>query len=158
VIATDSLAQAGTEKARAVEALSRVKPERLLRAVSEVLNARAFALWVGCVAQPERELREPAPSAIRSRYPRLFSKDSGQPVWTKSLFFRLVRTGEAKWRRLARDEEWYAALRYHVIHHPRYHRLAHYNQRCGVEWERSRPISYPSFDEWLGAADAYCLP
>ena len=65
--------------------------------------------------------------------------------------------GEAKWRRLARDEEWYAALRYHVIHYPRYHRLVHYNQLCGVERERSRPISYPSFGEWLGAADAYCL-
>jgi hypothetical protein len=157
VIAVDSLTQAGTEKAHAVEALSRVEPERLRRAVLEVLDARAFALWVSCMAQPERELREPALGAIRSRYPQLSPRDSRQPVWTKSLFFGLVRTGEAEWRQLARDEEWYAALRYQVVHHPRYHRLVHYNQLCGVEWERSRPISYPSFDEWLRAADAYCL-
>jgi hypothetical protein len=157
VIATDRLSQTGTEKGRAVEALPKVESARLSRAVSDVLESRAFALWVGCVSEPNRALDEPALSAVRGRYPRLFPKESAQPVSKESMFLRLVRAGEAEWRRSAREEGWYSALRYHVVHHPRYHRLVHYNQRCCAEWEHARPISYPCFREWLAAADEYCL-
>jgi hypothetical protein len=74
------------------------------------------------------------------------------------MFFRLVRLGEAFWRSAARAETWYSALRYHVNQHPRYHRLVHYNQRCHDEWGRVHPIRYPTFPEWLRAADEYILP
>jgi hypothetical protein len=157
VIATDRLSQTGTEKGRAVEALPKVAPRRLSRAVLDVLESRAFALWAGCISEPNGALHEPALSAVRGRYPRLFAKEPAEPVWKKSTFFRLVRAGDAAWRRSAREEGWYPALRYHVVNHPRYHRLVHYNQRCCAEWEHARPISYPCFDEWLAAADGYCL-
>jgi hypothetical protein len=156
VCATKTLSQPGTEKARAVQALFNVESDRLGRAVTEVIEARAFALWAACLAEPQRPVREPALSAIHGRYPRLFPK--GEPlVWTPSMFPRLVRSGEAVWRELARQEGWYAALRYRVTHHPRYHRLVHYNQWCCDEWAQARPRSYPSIDEWLAASDLYCL-
>ncbi len=157
VIATDSLIQAGTEKARAVEALAKVDPERLRRAVSELLESRAFALWIACISRPEQVLDELALNELRRRCPDFLARSHAQPVWQESSFFRLVRLGEAKWRNAARAEKWYAALRYHLIHHPRYHRFVHYNQRCHDEWVRIRPISYPSLAEWLCAADAYSV-
>ena len=148
--------QPGTGRDRAINALFKVESERLRRAVSEVIEARAFALWVACLAEPQRPMREPALSAIRSRYPRLYPRDH-TPEWTHSTFFRLVRSGDAEWREMARKEGWYAAMRYQVIHHPRYHRVVHYNQRCCAEWTQASPQFYPAFDEWLGIADAYFL-
>jgi hypothetical protein len=158
VMATDSLTQPGTDKARAVEALQKVQAGRLRGAVAELLDWRAFALWIDSVSQPNRLLEDPALSEIRTRCPSLLSGSEGAPRWRESMFFRLVRLGEAAWRRAAQGEKWYSALHYHVTHHPRYHRLINYNQRCHDEWGRARPISYPSFPEWLRAADEYFLP
>jgi hypothetical protein len=155
VIATNRLVQTGTEKARAVEALGKVEPERLRRTVFELLEWRAFALWVACISQPNRVIDRVALSELRGRCPSFLAGSCAEPVWQESSFFRLVRLGEAEWCALARTEKWYAALRYHLIHHPRYHRFVHYNQRCHDEWFRVRPTSYPSFAEWLCAADEY---
>jgi hypothetical protein len=69
----------------------------------------------------------------------------------------LIRLGDAAWSSAARAEKWYSALHYHVIHHLRYHRLIHYNQRCHDDRGRVPPICYPSFPEWLRAADEYFL-
>lgn len=153
---TRTASQPGTGTDRAIRALFNVESERLRRAVSQVIEARAFALWVACLAEPQRRMREPALSAIRSRYPQMHHRDHA-PEWTHSTFFRLVRCGDAEWREMARKEGWYAALRYQVIHHPRYHRVVHYNQRCCAERSQAPPSFYPAFDEWLGAADAYVL-
>lgn len=157
VIATDSLIQAGTEKARAVEALGKVEPERLGRAVVELLEWRAFALWIACISRPEQALDELALNELGRRCPNFLAGSYAPPVWLESSFFRLARLGEADWCAVAHAEKWYAALRYHLIHHPRYHRFVHYNQRCHDEWVRVRPTSYPSFAEWLCAADAYSV-
>jgi hypothetical protein len=155
VIATDSLVQAGTEKARAVEALAKVEPDRLRQVVVELLERRAFALWIACISRPEQVLDELALSELRRRCPNFLAGSCAPPVWRESSFFRLVRLGEAEWCTVARAEKWYGALRYHLIHHPRYHRFVHYNQRCHDKWVRVRPTSYPSFAEWLSAADEY---
>jgi hypothetical protein len=157
VVATHTLTQAGTEKARAVEALAKVDPERLRRAVSELLESRAFALWIACICQPEYALGELALKELRRRCPGFLGALCPQPLWNKSFFLRLVRFGEANWRATARTERWDAALRYQVIHHPRYHRFLHYNQRCHDEWLHVRPHSYPSFADWLCAADEYVV-
>ena len=158
VIATDSLAQPGTEKARAVEALPKVEAGRLGRAVDELLEWRGFALWIDSISQPNRFLEDAVLSEFRTRCPGFLAAFESTPLWEQPVFFRLVRFGEAAWCASARAEKWYSALRYHVTHHPRYHRLIHYNQRCHDEWGGIRPIVYPLFPEWLRAADEYVLP
>src|SRR5713226_8476739 len=69
VIATDSLTQSGTEKARAVEALAKVEPERLRRAVFELLEQRAFALWVACISRPNGAIDRLALNELHGRCP-----------------------------------------------------------------------------------------
>jgi hypothetical protein len=61
VLATRSLACPGTEKARAVHALGAVEVSRLKKAVTEVLESRAFALWVDAVSKPGQS---PASAAL----------------------------------------------------------------------------------------------
>ncbi|MGH9632608.1 MAG: hypothetical protein ACRD7E_30240, partial [Bryobacteraceae bacterium] len=158
VIATGSLTQPGTPKARAVAAMQKVEVGRLRRSVDELLEWRAFALWIDSIARSNRLLEDPVLSELRARCPTFLADVQGAPLWQDTMFFRLVRHGEAFWRSAARAEMWYSALHYHVTQHPRYHRLVHYNQRCHDEWGRVHPISYPSFPEWLRAADEYTLP
>jgi hypothetical protein len=157
VLATRSLASPGTEKARAVYALGAVEASRLNKAVTELLESRAFALWVDAVSKPGQPLHEAVANELRDRCPNLLSATGPGPLWIRSLFSSLIRFGESNWRNAARAEGWYAALRYEVVHHARYQRLIHYNQRCHDEWSQVRPKSYPSFSEWLAAADGYCV-
>ena len=156
VLATRSLALPGTEKARAVQVLGTVEAARLNKAVTESLEKRALALWVDAVSKPRQPLDEDVTTELRNRCPGLLPASGVGPQWVRSLFSRLVRFGESTWRCTARSEGWYAALHYAVVHHPRYQRLIHYNQRCHDEWSQVRPKSYPSFADWLASADAYC--
>lgn len=157
VIATHSLTQTGTEKARAVEHLANVDAARLRGAVSELLDSRGFALWMACISDPEQPLGEIALKELRRRCPDFPTASYPQVIWVRSLFFRLVRVGDAQCgaTATARAERWDAALRYQVIHHPRYHRLVHYVHRCHDEWLHVHPRPNPSFADWLRAADEY---
>src|SRR5471030_906194 len=65
VIATASLTQPGTETARAVEALQKVEVARLRRAVEELVEWRAFALWIDSISQPNRFLEDHILSELR---------------------------------------------------------------------------------------------
>src|SRR5260370_21920535 len=156
VLSTRSLAHSGTEKARAVEALGRVEAGRLGNAAADLIESRALAAWVDCVSKPGQPLKESVLAELRARCPGLPLASCSDAVWAPPLFSRLVRLGESTWRGTARAEGWYAALRYRVVHHPRYRRLIHYKQRCHDEWSQARPDFDPSFAEWLSAADAYC--
>jgi hypothetical protein len=156
VLATRSLAHPGTEKARAVQALGTVEVTRLKKAVTELLETRALALWVDAVSEPRQPLDEEVTAELRNRCPELLPALGVRPLWVRSLFSRLLRVGESPWRSTARSEGWYAALRYAVVYHPRYQRIIHYNQRCHDEWSQGRPTSYPSLTDWLASADAYC--
>jgi hypothetical protein len=156
VLATRSLAHPGTEEARAVQAHGTVEAPRLNKAVTDLLESRALALWVDAVSEPGQPLQEAVAAELRHRCPGLLPASCSGPLWVRPLFSRLLRFGESTLRGAARSEGWYAALRYEVAHHPRYQRLIHYNQRCHDEWSQDPPMAYPGFAEWLGAADGYC--
>ena len=157
VLATRSLASPGTEKARAVHAIGAVEASRLNQAITALVESRAFALWIDAVSKPGKPLHEAVANELRDRCPSLLPASGPGPLWIRSLFYSLIRSGESNWRGAARSEGWYAALRYEVVHHPRYQRLIHHNQRCHDEWSQTRPRCYPSFSEWLAAADGYCV-
>src|SRR6185295_1795095 len=130
VIATDRVIPAGTETSRAVEASARVDPERLQHAVSALLESRAFAFWMACISRLKETLEEPVLKELRCRYPGFLTTSCPERRPHAFLFFRIARFGEAEWCAPAHVEKWHTALRYHFIHHPRYHRLLHYNQKC----------------------------
>ena len=136
VLATRTLANGGTEKVRAVQALGRVDAERLAIAVADLLDSRALALWVDSVSEPEQPLMAAVVTELSNQCPDYLAS-CFEARWGKSLFYRLVRHGDSKWRSIARSEGWYAALRYRVVHHPRYQRLIHYHQRCHDEIGRA---------------------
>src|SRR4051812_8797291 len=94
---TRSLAHLGAEKARAVHALGTVEGPRLNKAVTDLLEARALALWVDALTEPGQPLDEAVSTELRNRCPGLLllpASGSG-PIWARSLFSSLLRFGEA---------------------------------------------------------------
>ena len=150
-----SRTQPAGENARALEALAKVEPDRLRRAVWDSLESRALALWMVFNYQPEASLEDLALDELQRRCPGFLGPSGDRPLWDRSLFYRLIRFAEAGWRVSAHSEGWRAALRYQVRNHPRYHRLIHYVQHCHDEWVHVLPRSSSSFDEWLRTADEY---
>jgi hypothetical protein len=137
--------------------MENVERDRLQSAVNEVLERRAVVLWADCLSKPDQPIDPIVFAEIEKRSPSAIEVISAASPWGAPSFARLIRLVESEWREAARREGWCAALRYHVANHPRYQRLLHYRQRCHDEWLRVRPISLPSFPEWLAAADAYCV-
>ena len=154
ILSTRSLANAETEKARAVQVLGRVEPDRLANAVAGLLESRALALWVECQSTKGHPIEEVVLTELVNRCPALLPVCLEAP-WGSTLFYRIIRIAESSLRSQAKSEGWYSLLRYQVVHHPRYHRLIHFNQRCHDEWLRSRPNCYPTFSNWLSASDEY---
>jgi hypothetical protein len=157
ISATHTLTQGHTEKARVVAAMENVDRDRLDSAVGDVVERRAVILWADCVSKPDQPLEPAVVAEIENRCPGAISVIPGECSSSASTLARLIRRVESDWRETARREGWHAALRYHVVNHPRYQRLLHYRQRCHDEWLRVRPISLPSFPAWLASADAYCV-
>jgi hypothetical protein len=152
VLATRSLADPGTEKARAVRALGVVEPSRFSKALVDSLEFRALALWADAVSEAGHNVDEAVLAEFRCRSSAPLPADA---LWGRRFFSRLIRAGDSIWRTPARAEGWYPALRFAVLHHPRYQRFIHYNQRCHDLWLHGRPKSRPPFSDWLAAADAY---
>jgi len=137
------------------EAMAKAEPTHLREAVADLLESRAFAIWVGCVSKPGHTVSDLVTSELHRRYPGFFTAPCPTATWGMPLLVGLVRSGDARWRAVARQQGWMPALRYHVLHHPRYRRLIHYRERCRDLWSQTRPNPYPPFEEWLAAADAY---
>jgi hypothetical protein len=157
VLVTYTLAQGMAEKAAVVAAMKNVQRDRLQSAVADVVERRAVVLWADCVSKPDQPIDPAVAAEIDKRSPDAIGITSAILVWSAPILSRLIRRVETNWRETARREGWHAALRYHVVNHPRYQRVLHYRQRCHDEWLRVRPISVPSFPAWLASADAYCV-
>jgi hypothetical protein len=158
VATTYELAHGGTERARAAAALEKVDRNRLESAVANLLEFRGLAFWVDCVSRTDQPVGATVLAEIEKRCPSAMDVAAAGLLWHEPVLWRLIRRFERESRETARREGWYAALRYYVANHPRYQRLAHYRQRCHDEWLSIRPISLPSFPQWLALADAYCVP
>jgi hypothetical protein len=157
ILGTRTLAQGMTGKARVVAAMENVDRARLESVVGDVVERRAVVLWADCVSKPDQPIDTDVAAEIGKRCPDAIGEATATCSWSAATLARLIRRVESDWRETARREGWHAALRYHVVNHPRYQRLLHYRQRCHDEWLRVRPISFPSFAVWLASADAYCV-
>ncbi|MCZ2074182.1 MAG: hypothetical protein LC130_04180 [Bryobacterales bacterium] len=155
VVGVTTLSQAGSQKARVLDSVSKVDADRLRSTVSHIIERRGFVFWVDCVARVNQKLDPAVLSEVKRQCPGIVATEDIR--WNPGTFRHLIRQAESEFRDMARAEEWYPALRYHVCNHPRYHRLLHFRQRCHDEWLTVRPISLPSFRAWLMAADAYVI-
>jgi len=145
-----------SERARALAQLNRVDDCALRSAAAALIDSRALALWVASISQPDSVIPEVARQEVQKRIPAL-AVTRDRLVWSWGLFRCFVRLGNASVVARATAEDWGAVLRYHVVHHPRYHRVVHYFRRCQEAASLPGHGESVTFSAWLQAADEYVV-
>jgi hypothetical protein len=144
----EAVQSANEDVRRAVSALAFVSAGRLREAVGAMLNARGLALWAGAFCEPA----VPVTGVVIEGLPERCREHA-----RAGDFFAMARSLDAPIRATARSEGWLPALRYQMIHHPRYHRLIHYCIHSRTEAARLTPRPVPTSSDWLRACDEYCV-
>jgi hypothetical protein len=131
---------------RMLEQSLRVPWKQLSAAVDQIVEWRAFSLWVRAIADTEGSLPRVVCEAIRKRCPGFLEARSGGPVgklWTELLawserteFAQAVRGG------------WIEAAHYYSGIDPRSEPAWQHWERSAAAWASTKPGRYPSFTEW----------
>lgn len=149
-----------TDELRELVKLSRrVSPRTLSKNVDKYVEWQVFAYWARAALDRhgrlpdsvKRELRRRSTGFLDTCASSAGSKGSGRG----DRFDRLVRWIEEHEFARARKEGWLLVLIYQARLHPRYARVIDYWRH----WQRLRSThpqsSYPSFEQWRAAAEAY---
>lgn len=139
----------------AVEAASRVSPDRLKQAVAAYVDWEAFAFWVRAVVAAERRIPAEVAGRLAERCPGILDSlptpsGDGTQVW-----LHLIGWIEDHVFGAAKSEGWLEAVRFFARSSLRAERTAEYRAHCELRWSRHRPARYPDFEEWRRAADRY---
>jgi hypothetical protein len=131
---------------RMLEQSLRVPWKQLAAAVDEIVEWRAFSLWVRAIADIERSLPRVVCEAIEKRCPGFLEARSGGLVgklWTellawseRTVFAQAVRGG------------WIEAAHYCSGLDPRSEPAWQHWERSAAAWASAKPGRYPSFAEW----------
>jgi hypothetical protein len=141
---------------RRIESKSRGEAERQARKVSwlTLLECRkryieweAFTLWAHAVEEAERQAPEWLARVVEGRCPDIESQ-KGEKLW-KCLDTWKRETLFAKPSR----EGWMRGVSFFAVRELAYARNWAYWAYCEQQWSALRPASYPSFDDWMSAAE-----
>ncbi|MBX7136294.1 MAG: hypothetical protein K1X67_26795 [Fimbriimonadaceae bacterium] len=131
---------------RMLEQSLRVPWKQLSATVDQIVEWRAFSLWVRAIADIEGSLPRVVCEAIKKRCPGFLGAMSRGPVgklWTellawseRTVFAQAVRGG------------WIDAAHYYSGIDPRSEPAWQHWERSAAAWASTKPGRYPSFAEW----------
>lgn len=147
---------------RAARQLLRVGARRFRKAQQEYLEWEAFSLWVRAIIEAEGHPPAWMLEVLEKRCPGFLQSEKGdrkaRPTGAGPLSLRLLEWIHNHIFSDAKREGWLDALIFHTVREPRSKRTWAYWQQCESEWKRKRPCAYPSFEQWLGAAEKLRTP
>ena len=136
---------------RADDQARRIPWQRLYDARNQYVDWQEFYLWVRSILEVEesdsglaghdsqracpwisRKRKELTPKAAKIRPLPLRLED-----WIDDHIFAF-----------AKQEGWFNAITYYAIRDPRYQRSEVCWSECVEKWKKTRPLRYPSFEEW----------
>jgi len=134
----------------------RIPWQRLVEARTTFIDWEVFTFWVRSIIESEGATPHWLAKIIEQRCPGfLIRKKSHRKKHSEKGLPLDLRLSE--WIRDhvfadARREGWFEAITFYAIREPRFDRAWTYWDQCKKEWNRNRPKSYPSFEEWARAA------
>ena len=142
---------------RAKALLMRVTWERFQKAHEEYLLWEALARWIRTIVEAEGSAPSLLVTTLKKRCPSFIEKEAfgDEP---RLLGFRFHEWIHNHIFGFAKREGWLDALMFYGVRDLRSQSTWAYCEHCEQEWERRRPASYPSFEQWLRLAMNYNLP
>jgi hypothetical protein len=143
-----------------IKASLRISPRVLRKTVDRYVEWQVFAYWARTALESGHPLPGPVEREMRQRCPGFLDLDMAaydrrSEEEPHERFNELMRWIEDHEFARAKEQGWFDALAYQARLHPRRARVLEYWHH----WESNRsnrPRSpYPSFEQWLAAADAY---
>ncbi len=140
---------------RADDQARRIPWQRLLETRNQYIDWQEFYLWVRSILEVEKRVPGWLTEVLNKRCPGFLETDKGQsPKATKDrpLPLRLDDWIDDRIFGFAKQEGWFNAITFYAIREPRYQRAEVCWTESVKQWEKTKPIRYPSFEEWKHAA------
>ena len=129
----------------------RIPWQRLYDARNQYIDWQEFNLWARSVLEVEGRILDWLGEILNDRCPGFLQITRElEPKAAKNtpLPLRLEDWIDEHVFDFAKKEGWFNAITYYAIRDPRYQRAEVCWSECIKKWKRTRPLRYPSFEEW----------
>ena len=140
---------------RADDEARRIPWQRLLDARNQYIDWQEFSLWVRSILEVENRIPDWLVEILDDRVPGFLESEkqlTPKAAKGRPLPLRLEDWIDDHIFGFAKQEGWFNAITYYAIRDPRYQRAEVCWSECVEKWKKTKPIQYPSFEEWKGMA------
>ena len=136
---------------RADDQARRIPWQRLYEARNQYVDWQEFYLWVRSILEVEDRIPDWLVTILNERIPRFVESErqlTSRAAKSKPSFLRLEDWIDDHVFGFAKQEGWFNAITFYAVREPRYQRAEVCWAECVEKWKKTRPLRYPSFEEW----------
>jgi hypothetical protein len=140
---------------RADDEARRIPWQRLYDARNQYIDWQEFYLWVRSILEAEGRIPDWLIEIVTDLCPGFLENEKAsvaKAAKTRPLALRLEDWIDDRIFSFAKQEGWFKAISYYAMRDPRYQRAEVSWSECVEKWKKTKPIRYPSFEEWKAAA------
>ena len=136
---------------RADDQARRIPWQRLYDARNRYIDWQEFNLWARSILEVEGRIPDWLGEILNERCPGFLQTEkelTPKAAKNRPLPLRLEDWIDEHVFVFAKKEGWFNAITYYAIRDPRYQRAEVCWSECVEKWKKTRPLRYPSFEEW----------
>ena len=136
---------------RADDQARRIPWQRLYDARNQYIDWQEFNLWARSILEVEKGIPDWLAEILNERCPGFLKTEKGltpKAAKNRPLPLRLEDWIDEHVFGFAKEEGWFNAITYYAIRDPRYQRAEVCWSEYVERWKKTRPLRYPSFEEW----------
>ncbi|MCL4500222.1 MAG: hypothetical protein M1335_08350 [Chloroflexi bacterium] len=145
-----------SNRRRAREKARRIRADTLAELIDRYVEWRGFVLWARAIVESEGKVPPLVARALELRCPD-FQPEVGADR-EPEFWLRLCRWIDHSRFREAKEEGWLIAVEYYASRDLRWQQLWLCWEYYDEQWQKSRPASYPTFEEWCHRVQAWRFP
>jgi hypothetical protein len=141
---------------KARDQLRRIPLDQLAPWIERYIDWRGFVLWTRAIVESEGAIPASVNIALAERCPGFDPREGVDRE--PDFWLRLCGWVDHNAFRQAEQEGWLMGLEYYACRDVRSEQLWLYWEHCDAEWQKKRPVSYPTFDQWRSEAHEWRFP
>ncbi len=143
---------------RADDQARRIPWQRLYDARNRYIDWQEFYLWVRSILEVENRIPDWLVTILNERVHGFLETEkelTPRTAKVRPLPLRLEDWIDEHIFGFAKQEGWFNAITFYAIRKPRYQKAEVCWSECVEKWKKTRPLRYPSFEEWKCMAAVY---